>query len=122
MPLHLESFLEQCWRVEIGIAMDLAIAEKVCVLKSWNETQHARLLAELQMVLKPDKVVRIGAQVLTAKLYDCIRHRSRSGIPKAHWFHRTKSQGIASAPCNFLDGKTAFKVVHVFPIVSLRRL
>src|SRR5436305_8640928 len=77
VPLHLQSLFEQRWSIEIGVAMDLSIAQKSCVLKSRNETQHARLLPEFQVILETDEVVGIGTQVLTAKLYDRIRHRSR---------------------------------------------
>src|SRR5947209_16534382 len=97
MPLHLETLFEKRWGIEIRVAVDLPIAEKPRVLKSRNETQHARLLREFQVVLEAHQVIRVSPQVLVTKLHDRIRKCSRSGIAKSHRFHRTKPQGNATA-------------------------
>ena len=64
VQLHLQRFLQQCRAVDVGVAVNLAIAEKFRIFQAWDEAQHTRLLAKLQVVLKANKVVGIGAQVL----------------------------------------------------------
>ena len=60
---HLQSLVQQRRGVDVGIAMDLSIAQEAGILKAGNQPQHAGLLAEFQMVLKADQVVGIRSQI-----------------------------------------------------------
>src|SRR5579863_3152126 len=50
--LHLQSLAQQSRRVDISIAVNLPIAQKARILQTGDKTQHPRLLAKLQMILK----------------------------------------------------------------------
>src|SRR5262249_59743013 len=102
--------------------MDLAVAQKACVLEARNQAKHARLLAELQMILKADKIVGIGAQVFLAQLHDSIWRLYSSRIFQAHWLHRAETKCVTSPPRDLFDGKAAFEVVQLFPVTRFHGL
>src|SRR5581483_3399643 len=64
MRFHLQSLGEQRGRVDVRIAMDLAVAQKTRILQPWYQPQDALLVGILEVILEADKVVRICAQVL----------------------------------------------------------
>ena len=66
--LELQGFREQAGRVDVGVAVDLAVAQEGRVFEAGDEAEDARLLAELQVVLEADEVVAVGAEVLLTKL------------------------------------------------------
>ncbi len=65
---ELQGFGEQRGRVDVGVAVDLAVAEEVRVLEAGDQAQDACLLAELEVVLEADEVVGVGAEVFLPKL------------------------------------------------------
>src|SRR5580700_6226420 len=66
MSFHLQSRIQQRRRVDVGVAVNLPIAQEPRAFQPRDETQHPRLLAEFQMILESDKVVRICAQIFLA--------------------------------------------------------
>src|ERR1700722_6571030 len=64
----LQGGIEQRGRVDIGVAMDLAVAQELRVLKTRNHAEDALLFAELEVVLEADEVVAVSAQILHAQL------------------------------------------------------
>jgi hypothetical protein len=63
---ELQGFGEQRGGVDVGVAVDLAVAEEGGVLEAGDEAEDAGLLAELEVILKADEVVAVGAQVFLA--------------------------------------------------------
>ena len=75
---HLQRLGKQRGRIDVGVAVNLPVAQEARILESGDQAQDAGLLAELQMILKSDEVVGIGAQIFLAQLHDCVRHSCRS--------------------------------------------
>ena len=61
MRLHLQSWGEKRGSVDVGVAMDLPVAQKAGVFEPRNQPQDARLLSEPQMILKSNEIVGISA-------------------------------------------------------------
>jgi len=60
---ELQGFGEQRGCVNVGVAVDLAVAEEGGVLEAGDQAENASLLAKLEVILKADEVVAVGAQV-----------------------------------------------------------
>ncbi len=58
---ELQGLGEQCGSVDVGVAMDLAVAQEGRVFEAGDEAEDAGLLAELEVVLEADEVVGVGA-------------------------------------------------------------
>src|SRR5580700_10190315 len=89
--------------------MDLAEAEEFGAFQTGDHAQDARLLAELQVILEADQVVTFGAQVFLAQLYHGVGPAASSRIAQTHGLHRTKTQRVATAARDLLDGEAGFK-------------
>ena len=63
MLAHLHGCREDARSVDISVAMNLAELQKLCALESGNQTQHTRLLAITQMILKADQTISVGHQI-----------------------------------------------------------
>src|SRR5215470_8807295 len=63
MLLHLQRLAKQGGCIDVGIPVNLPVPEKASMLEPRNQPQHARLLAEVQMILESDEVVRIRSQI-----------------------------------------------------------
>ena len=74
------------------------------------------------MVLKADKVVAVGAQVLFAQLHNGPGRSAGARIAQAHRLHRPKSQGIAASAGQHFDGQAAFKVIKLLPLLGFGSL
>ena len=74
MLLHLQSCCEQRGRVDVSVAVDLAVAQEAGVLEAGDQAEHARLLADLEMILEADEIVGVGSQVLLTELHDGVGH------------------------------------------------
>src|SRR5437868_1855066 len=101
--------------------MDLAIAQEASVFKAGNQTQHARLLAEFQMVLEADQVIGIRPQILLPQLHRGIRYAPGAWIFQPDRFHGAETQSVAAPPRNLLDGKTTFEIVQLLPLALFDR-
>src|SRR5205814_530397 len=122
MRLHLQRLSQECRSVEISVAMNLAVAKKLRVLKSGNQAEYTSLLAKLQVILKSHKVVGIGAKILAAQLNYSVGNFARPRIPQAYRLHRAKAQSVATTAGDLLNGKTAFEIIKLFPLWSFDRL
>ena len=47
--------------IDVGIAMNLAEAQKFGILQTWNEAQNPCLLAKFEVVLQADQIIGVGA-------------------------------------------------------------
>ena len=97
--------------------MNLAVAQKPRVLEAGDETKDAGLLAELQVILKSDEVVAVGAEIFFSQLDHGPRPYACSWIAETDGLHRAEAQGIAAAAGEDLDGQAAFKVIELFPFL-----
>src|SRR3954466_15801624 len=107
MFFHLQRRGKQRGRVDVSVSMNLPEARKSRILESGNQSHHLGLLAEFQVVLKSNQVVRVCTQVLLSQLHDCIRRLASSRISQTDGLHWPEAQGISAAARNFLDGKAA---------------
>src|SRR5438876_3799240 len=98
MRAHLHGWLKHARRVEVGVAMNLSELKKLCAFKSRNQTQHARLLAITQMILKADHAVSISHKVFLAELHRRVRLAAIAWINQANRLHRSIAQGVDAAP------------------------
>src|SRR5687767_3767402 len=102
--------------------MYLTELQKLGVLKTGYQSQHARLLAVAKMVLETDEPERIGHQILLPKLNACIRFFTCPWIAQALWFHRTKAQSFHASPGDLLDRQTRFKPARFLEAFQRHRL
>ena len=116
MRFHLQGRLKQRGRVDVSVAMDLAVTQEPRIFESGNQAQDSGLLSELEMILKSDQVVGVGAQVLLAQLHDGIRSFARAWIAQSHRLHRSEAQSIAAAARDLFDRETAFEIIQIFPV------
>ena len=63
MLFHLQRLPQQSRRIDISVAMYLPVAQKARILQPRNQPQHARLLAEFQVILEADQIVGIRSQI-----------------------------------------------------------
>ena len=119
MILHLERFSQQSGAIDVGVAMNLPVAEEAGVFQAGNQTQHSGLLTEFQVILKSDQVVRVGSQVLLTQLHDRVGLSAGAGILKTHRLHGAEAQRVAAATGNLFDGQTALEVIQFFPVALL---
>ncbi len=101
--------------------MNLPIAQKARILQARNQPQHARLLAKLQMILKADQVIAVGAQILLAQLHHGPGRPASPRVAQANRLHRAEAQCIAAAPGQHLDGQAALEIVQLLPLFRLGR-
>ena len=59
-------FGEQRWRVDVGVAVNLAVAEECRVFEAGDEFQDTILFAELQVILEADEV---GGEAVAARRF-----------------------------------------------------
>ncbi len=60
---ELQGFGEERWSVDVGVAVNLAVAEERGVFKAGDELEDAVLFAELQVILEAYQVVTVSAEV-----------------------------------------------------------
>jgi hypothetical protein len=77
---ELEGFGEDGGGVDVGVAVDLAVAEELRVLEAGDKAEDAGLLAELEVVLEADEVVGVGAEVLLTELDDGVGPLAGLGV------------------------------------------
>ncbi len=110
MVPQLQRGVEQRRSVDVGIAVDLPVAQKLGVLETRNQTHDPLLFGEAQVVLEADQVVAVRAQILLPQLHGRIRPPAGARIGQAHRLHRTETQRVAPAPRDLLDGEAGFEV------------
>src|SRR6266496_3049834 len=113
MLLHLERLFQERRRVDVGIAMNLAVAEELRILKTRDHAHDARLLAELQMVLKAHEIVGVGTEILLPKLHHRIGTLPRARVEESYGLHRAESQSVAPAACDLFDRQAAFEIIQL---------
>src|SRR6266516_8097909 len=115
----------QCgWRIEIGIAVDRAVAKKLCVGETRNHSENALLFRDTQPGLKADKIPHSTGAILLAKLHDGVRLSTGAGIAQSYRLQWTEAQRIASALGHHLDWHAALEVrdfVEFVPVILIRR-
>ncbi len=91
MLFHLQGLGEKCGRVDVSVAMDLAVAKEASVFEARNQAQDAGLFTKLQMVLEADEVVGIGAEIFLTQLHDGVRHFTGVGVFQTDGLHRAET-------------------------------
>ena len=114
-----ECFVDEGGRADVGVAMNLPVAEEARVFKAGNEAQHAGLIAPLEVVLKADEVVAVGAQVFFAQLHDGPGSFAGAWVAQADGLHGAEAQGVAAAAREHFNGQAALEVFELLPLFAL---
>lgn len=114
MGPELEGFGEKGGCVDVGIPVDLAVAEEGGALEAGDQAEHAGLLAKFQVVLEADEVVGVGAEVLLAELDAGVGPAAGLGIGEAGGLHGAEAEGVAATACGLFDREAAFEVLELF--------
>src|SRR5262252_7289333 len=80
MVLHLQSFAQERWSVDVCVAVNLAVSQETRVFEARDQAKDAGLLAKLEVILKSDEVVGVGAQIFLAELHYGVGHLSGARI------------------------------------------
>ncbi len=112
MGFELQGLGEQRGRVDVGVAVDLAVAQEGRLLEAGDEAEDAGLLAVLEVVLEADEIVTVGAQILLAELDDGVGPAAGLGVGEADGLHGAEAEGVAAAAGGLLDGQAALEVVQ----------
>ena len=113
MGFELQGFGEQRGCVDVGVAVDLAVAQEGRVLEAGDEAEDAVLFAELEVVLEADEVVGVGAEVFLAELDDGVGPAAGLGVGEADGLHGAEAEGVAAAAGGLFDGQAAFEVLEL---------
>jgi len=120
MGFELEGFSEERWGVDVGVAMDLAVAEEGCVFEAGDELEDAVLFAVLEVVLEAYEIVGVGAEVLLTELDDGVGPAAGLGIGEAYGFHGAEAESVASAAGGLFDGEAALEVLKLLGCAGCR--
>src|SRR5262249_11873429 len=118
LDLEAQGVIEQLRRVEEGIAVKAAKPRELRVLEAWDRAEDARLLAVLELGLKPDDVEEGPEPVVLAQLNDGIGlDVRRMRVGEAERFHRAVAQSFAAALRHHLDGQATVEIGRL-PVVE----
>ena len=117
--LELEGIAQQLGRIDKGVAMQAAVAQKLRLLKTGNHAKHPLLLPVGQFSLESHEVVTGAMGVFRPELYHSIGSLTRLGILKAHRLQRTELHSLAAPFGHHLDGDTTFEVGGLFEFFRL---
>ena len=102
--------------------MNLAVAQEACTFESRNQAQYSGLLAELQMILEPNQIVGIRAQILLAQLHNGVRPVAGPWIFQSDGLHWSEAQRVAATACNLFNRQAALEVVQLLPFFGFDRV
>ncbi len=111
---ELEGLGEQRGGVDVGVAVDLAVAEELRFFQAGDEAEDAGLLAELEVVLEAYEVVGVGAEVLLAELDYGVGPAAGLWVGEADGLHGAEAEGVAATAGGLFDGEAAFEVLEFF--------
>ena len=114
--------VEIAGRVEIGVAVHHAVAQKFRVLKSRDHTENSSLLGKGQMRLKSHEVVHSSLFVLLAELNDRVRLLAYALVDKSDGLERSEEKRVLAASCHYLDRHTALEHLDVLLLLVAVKL
>src|SRR5579875_1538969 len=101
---------KQSGRVDVGITVHLAEAQKFSLFESGNHPKHSRLLAKTHMVLKPYHIEAVRTLILLAELDDGVGPFAGARIRQTSRLHGAEAQCVTTAPGKLFDRETALKI------------
>ena len=113
MGAELERLGEEVGRVDVGVAVDLAVAQEGGVFQAGNEAQDACLFSKLKVVLEADEIVAVGAEILLAELDDGVGPATGLGIGETDRLHGAEAERVAAPAGGLFDGEAALKVMRL---------
>ena len=116
---ELEGFGEERGGVDVGVAVDLAVAEEGGVFEAGDEAEDAVLLAVLEVVLEAYEVVGVGAEVFLAELDYGVGPLPCFGVGEAGGLHGAEAEGVAASAGGLFDGEAAFEVLEFFGLLRV---
>src|ERR1044072_4099058 len=119
MLTHLHGCRQYAGSVDICVSVDLTKLQKLSVRESRNHTQHARLLAIAQMILKTDHAVGVGHEIFLPQLDGGMRFGARPRIVEADGVQGPVAQSVNAAPSEFFNWQTGLEPTSLFK--SLQR-
>ena len=98
--------------------MNLSETEELGVFQAGNHAEDSLLIGELQVILKSHDVIARLHQIFLAKLDYSIRHTVGARINKPHGAHRSETERVATAACEFLDRQARLEVIRFFEVMN----
>ena len=83
--------------------MNLPVLQELRLFEAGNQPQHARLLAEPEMILEAHEAVRVGQHIFLAELHGRVWLAPGARVAQADGLHRPEAQGVHAAPRQFLN-------------------
>src|SRR5690349_24209414 len=103
MRAHLHGWPHDLRPVDVSVSMNLSELQKLRVLETRDQTQHACLFRIAQMILKADHAIRISHEIFLAQLHGRERFSAGARINQADWLHWAVTQGVNAAAREFFD-------------------
>ena len=116
--VELERRAEMARRVQVGVAVDGAIAREHRLLRARQRAEDPLLLAHAQLGLESHQAVERALFVLLPQLHHGVGAPARARIDEADRLHRAVRERVAPAPRHLLHGKTALEVERGFERVQ----
>ena len=113
VSFELEGFGEERGGVDVGVAVDLAVAEESGVFEAGDEAEDAGLFAEFEVVLEANEVVGVGAEVFLAELDAGVGPAAGSGVGESGGLHGAEAEGVSAAAGGLFNGEAAFEVLEL---------
>ena len=117
---RLPRLVEDGWSIDVRIPVDHAEPHELRLLEPGNHAQHSRLLAPLQLRLKPDETVMIAGEIVLAELNGRVRLTAGPRVPQPDRFHRPEPQRILAAMRHYFDGKAPFEELLLVEVMNRR--
>src|SRR5438270_10859597 len=120
--LHLERLAQKRGSVDVGVAMNLTVTDESGIFQPGNQPQNTRLLAELQVILKSDQIVRVRTQIFLAQLDHRMWHQPGTRVFQSDWLHRADAQRIPRTASDLYNRQAALEVIQLLPVALFHRL
>src|ERR1044071_6115996 len=83
--------------------MNLPVLQELRLFEPWNQPEHARLLAEPEMILEAYEAVGVRENIFLSELNGGVGLPPRARVAQAHRLHRPEAQSVHAAPCQLLN-------------------
>ncbi|CAN3960230.1 Phosphate-binding protein, partial [Dysosmobacter welbionis] len=110
--------VQQPGRVQKGIPVHDAVAQKLCVVEGGDHGEHPPLLREFQVGLEAHQVVHRAVGVVSPQLHHGVGLLSRAGILQPPGLQGAVAEGIVAPAGHDLHGHTALKYHLVLKAVD----
>ena len=98
--------------MDVGVAVDLAVAEEGGVLEAGDEAKDSLLFGILQVVLEAYEIIGVGPEVLLTELHAGVGPAAGLRVGEADGLHGAETERVAASARGLFDGKAAFEILE----------